>query len=138
MRILGITLLAFGLIMGVYSLNMDVGIDVPAADYGYGIKTPATRVANVDRMEQRQNMTIFSGALVLGGILLLGFSSMGQRKIEPARMLPEGAQPPEQVQPPAPTQSPHQAGASEITICPACRSMHTGAIEVCKCGKSLT
>lgn len=132
MRILGIILLVFGLGMGAYSLTMDVGIDVPEADYGYGIKTPAARVANVDRMEQRRNMTIFAGALVLGGILLIGFSSVGQRRQEITSPVSD------EPLPAAPKYVPPAGGHASITICPNCRSMHTDAVDVCKCGKSLT
>lgn len=132
MRILGIILLVLGLGMGMYSLNMDVGVDMPAADYGNGVSTPAARVANVDRMEQRRNMTVFSGALVLGGIMLIGFSSIGQRRVKPASPASD------ELMPAAPKYVPPAGGHASITICPNCRSMHTEAVEVCKCGKTLT
>ena len=53
MKLFGIIVLVAGLLLGAHALTMDVGVDVPARDFGYGIATPAMRVANVDLMTQR-------------------------------------------------------------------------------------
>lgn len=75
MKTLGAILLAGGLLLGGFALSMDVSVQVPARDFGYGIRTPAMAVANVDRMAQRQNFLIFGGVLAVAGAVLVGFSS---------------------------------------------------------------
>lgn len=75
MKTFGAILLAGGLLLGGFALNMDVSVQVPARDFGYGIRTPAMAVANVDRMAQRQNFLIFGGMLAVAGAILIGFSS---------------------------------------------------------------
>lgn len=75
MKAFGVIILAGGLLLGGFALNMDVSVQVPARDFGYGIRTPAMAVANVDRMAQRQNFLIFGGVLAVAGAILIGFSS---------------------------------------------------------------
>lgn len=75
MKTFGAILLAGGLLLGGFALNMDVSVQVPARDFGYGIRTPAMAVANVERMAQRQNFLIFGGVLAVAGAILIGFSS---------------------------------------------------------------
>ena len=75
MKTFGVILLTGGLLLGSFALNMDVSVQVPARDFGYGIRTPAMAVANVDRMAQRQNFLIFGGVLAVAGAILIGFSS---------------------------------------------------------------
>lgn len=76
MKYFGILILLCGLALGIYALNMDVSVDVESKDFGYGIRTPAMSVANVNLMEQRQNLLIFSGVLAIVGAILTGFASM--------------------------------------------------------------
>ena len=75
MRLLGIIVLGFGLILGAHALTMDVGIEVPARHFGYGVSTPAMKVANLDRMSQRQNYLIVAGILAVVGVVITGLSS---------------------------------------------------------------
>ncbi len=84
MKTFGAILLASGLLLGGFALNMDVGVQVPARDFGYGIRTPAMAVANVDRMAQRQNFLIFGGMLAVAGAILIGFSSSRPAASTPA------------------------------------------------------
>ena len=133
----GILILMVGLALGAYSLSMDVAVEVPAQDLGYGLKTPAMQVANVDRMAQRQNYMIFSGVLSVVGAILLGFGSMQPKSIAP---LPS--------EPPTPDPTPEEneawlrrmsAPSSEsLSICPKCRHMGGGDDVVCgRCGTEL-
>jgi hypothetical protein len=137
MKISGIALLLIGLLLGIYSFSMEVGVDVPATDFGYGVSTPAARVANVDRMEQRRNLTIFSGALIVGGVLMLGFASLRPAQVA---QRPGGAAPdssPADKNLASGPASPHD-GPISISICPDCRSMHTAPTATCKCGHKFT
>ena len=130
MKIIGIIVLAIGLIMGGYALTMDVGIDVPARDYGDGITTPAMQVANIDRMAQRQNYMIFSGILSMVGAILLGFGSMG-RQVLPAKSEPTA--------PPVAESLISPQGATSVSICPSCRHMGAGDATHCsRCNEPLT
>jgi hypothetical protein len=131
MKPIGILILALGLALGAYSLMMDVGVDVPARDFGYGVSTPATRVANVDRMTQRQNYMIFSGILSIVGAILLGFASMAPKINQKARELDRSPLP--QLEPIAP------ASPTSVSICPNCRHMGSGEDTVCaRCEAPLT
>ena len=76
MKYFGILILLAGLALGVYALNMNVSVDVESRDFGYGVRTPAMSVANVNLIEQRQNLLIFSGVLAIVGAILTGFASM--------------------------------------------------------------
>lgn len=78
MKYFGILTLLAGLGLGIFALNMKVNVDVEARDFGYGIRMPAMSVANVNLMEQRQNLLIFSGVLAVVGAILTGFASMRQ------------------------------------------------------------
>lgn len=139
MKVLGIIILAFGLMLGGYALNMDVSVHVPAQDLGYGIRTPEATVANLDKMAQRQNLLIFSGVLAVVGAILTGFAWM--RPVTPA---------------PAPAPAPLRKGdglldsldskpatkapatSSAVSICPKCRSMGGGEDTECgRCGAAL-
>lgn len=84
MKFFGILILLAGLALGIFALNMKVSVDVESRDFGYGIRTPAMSVANVNLMEQRQNLLIFSGVLAVVGAILTGFASM-----RPAAPAPE-------------------------------------------------
>lgn len=84
MKTFGVLLFAGGLLLGGLALNMDVSAQVPARDFGYGIRTPAMAVANVDRMAQRQNFLIFGGVLAVAGAILIGFSSTRPVSATPA------------------------------------------------------
>ena len=137
MKLIGILILVAGLLLGVRAITMDVGIDVPAHDIGYGMSTPAMKVANLDLMTQRQNYLIFSGILAVVGAILTGFASMRPTAQASAPViLKEGEglldflneQP--DAQPPA--------SPASVTICPKCRSMGSGdAIECARCGSPL-
>jgi hypothetical protein len=123
MKIFGILILAAGLIFGVYSLKMEVGIDLPARDLGYGISTPAMQVANVDRMAQRQNYMIFSGILSIVGAILCGFAAIAPKTTQWPRASDEGPLPRiESITPSTPT---------SVSICPNCRHMGAGDDTVC-------
>lgn len=84
MKYFGIFSLLAGLGLGIFALNMKVNVDVEARDFGYGIRTPAMSVANVNLMEQRQNLLIFSGVLAVVGAILTGFASMRPAAPAPA------------------------------------------------------
>jgi hypothetical protein len=132
-KLIGIVILTLGLLLGGYALTMDVGVDVPARDFGYGVATPAMRVANVDLITQRQNYLIFSGILAVVGAILTGFASMRPSTRETPRS-PVDA-PANQVigQSSAPPRTP-----DAVSICPKCRSMGTGDLTSCtRCGAQL-
>lgn len=76
MKFFGILILVVGLALSVFALNMSVNVDVASRDLGYGVRIPAMSVANVNLMEQRQNLLIFSGVLAVVGTILTGFASM--------------------------------------------------------------
>lgn len=76
MKFFGILILLAGLALSVFALNMKVNVDVESRDFGYGVRTPAMSVANMDLMEQRQNLLIFAGVLSVVGAILTGFASM--------------------------------------------------------------
>lgn len=137
MKNLGIAILIVGLLLGGYSLTMDVSVDVPSRDFGYGINTPAMKVANVDKMAQRQNFMVFSGILSVVGAILLGFGSMQPRPVakNPTdRDIPESD--PAKVSEEKPVQG---SGSQSISICPKCRHMGDGDDTVCgRCGANLS
>jgi hypothetical protein len=129
----GIAILVLGLALGAYSLSMDVGIDVPARDYGYGIKSPAMQVANIDKISQRQNVMIFSGILSVVGAILVGFGSMQQR--QPAR--PVSRPPQAQTTPEEDAEFMRDlvAAPNNFSICSKCRHMGSGKDAACaRCG----
>ena len=145
MRNLGILILLVGLVLGSYSLAMDVSVDVPARDFGYGIATPAMQVANVDKMAQRQNFMIFSGILSVVGAILLGFGSMqpvSRQMPAPTPMAPRAPTSPE-LAPSSPEddkerQATSVSGPKIISICPKCRHMGNGYDVACgRCGAPL-
>jgi hypothetical protein len=76
MKFFGILILVIGLALSVFALNMKVNVEVESRDLGYGVRIPAMSVANVNLMEQRQNLLIFSGVLAVVGAILTGFASM--------------------------------------------------------------
>jgi hypothetical protein len=76
MKFFGILILVVGLALSVFALNMSVNVDVASRDLGYGVRIPAMSVANVNLMEQRQNLLIISGVLAVVGAILTGFASM--------------------------------------------------------------
>ncbi|NHZ38234.1 hypothetical protein [Massilia rubra] len=86
MKAFGILILVAGLVMAGYALNMNVSVDVPARDYGYGVSTPAMEVANIDRMAQRQNFLIFAGVLSIVGAILTGFAAIAPKSASPAAL----------------------------------------------------
>jgi hypothetical protein len=131
MKLVGIIILAVGLLLSAYALTMDVGVNVPAQDFGYGVATPAMRVANVDLMTQRQNYLIFSGILAVVGAILTGFGAMQPRPAPPENerrpvTSPNTATPATPAAKSAPT---------AVSICPNCRSMGAGDLTNCgRCG----
>lgn len=134
MKLFGIIVLVAGLLLGAHALTMDVGVDVPARDFGYGIATPAMRVANVDLMTQRQNYLIFSGILAVVGAILTGFASMRPNA---------HSNPPEPAESPTVSETSNSAPApiatpGSVSICPKCRSMGSGDATHCgRCGATL-
>ncbi|QOY96362.1 hypothetical protein IM543_11380 [Massilia sp. UMI-21] len=137
MKELGIAILVAGLLLGGYALNMDVSVHVPAQDFGYGIRTPAADVANIDRMAQRQNLLIFSGVLAVVGAILTGFASMRPAALAPAPVqLREGEGLLDFLdEKPAPKVA---NAPSAVSICPKCRSMGGGDDTECgRCGAAL-
>ena len=131
MKLIGIVILALGLLLGGRALTMDVGVDVPARDFGYGVATPAMRVANVDLITQRQNYLIFSGILAVVGAILTGFASM-QPAARRKTAEPSGPKLDDQMDPPAPN---FPASPNSVSICPKCRSMGSGDLTSCaRCG----
>lgn len=137
MKYFGILILLAGLGLGVYALNMNVSVDVESKDFGYGIRTPAMSVANVNLMEQRQNLLIFSGVLSVVGAILTGFASMRPTPPAPAPIAlkdGEGLLDFLNEKPAAPA----AAEQSSVSICPKCRSMGGGDDAECgRCGAAL-
>ena len=132
MKALGIIILVLGLALGGYALTMDVSVDVPAQDFGYGIKTPRMQVANVDRMAQRQNMLIFSGILAVVGAILTGFASMRPANLTQRSERTESL-------PLSKANSEPPASPVSVSICPKCRSMASDQSATCgRCGFSLS
>lgn len=130
MKAIGILILAVGLTLGAFSLTMNVAVDVPAQDFGYGVRTPSMQVANIDRMAQRQNYMIFSGILSVVGAILFGFGSV-------ARQAPAPREPVEL--PPLSASDSPPAGATSVSICPSCRHMGSGDATHCaRCAAPLT
>lgn len=137
MKYFGILILLAGLGLGIFALNMKVNVDVEARDFGYGIRTPAMSVANVNLMEQRQNLLIFSGVLAVVGAILTGFASMRPAAPAPAPVAlkdGEGLLDFLNEKPAAPA----AAEQSSVSICPKCRSMGSGDdVECGRCGAAL-
>lgn len=130
MKLVGMIVLAVGLLLGTYALTMDVGVDVPARDFGYGVSTPAMRVANVDLMTQRQNNLIFSGILSVVGAILAGFGAMQPRQPKPQSSRPATSTGATVQAAPAAVSPP-----TSVSICPNCRSMGAGDLTSCgRCG----
>jgi hypothetical protein len=125
MKAIGILILVAGLALGAFALTMNVAVEVPAQDFGYGVRTPSMQVANIDRMAQRQNYIIFSGILSVVGAILFGFGSMARRAEEP---VPPADQSPLPVL--AINDEPRRAPTS-VSICPACRHMGDGDATTC-------
>jgi hypothetical protein len=131
MKAIGIIILAIGLALGAYALTMNVGVDVPKRDFEFGVSTPAMRVANIDRITQRQNYMIFSGILSIVGAILLGFASMAPKANQKASAT-EGSPLPQ-------LESAAPASQTSVSICPNCRHMGSGQDAVCeRCASPLT
>jgi ribosomal protein L40E len=140
MKLIGIIILVAGLILGAHALTMDVGIDVPARDFGYGVSTPAMKVANVDLMTQRQNYLIFSGILAVVGAILTGFASMqpnGSRNLDPGfSNFTQSTSATPLLDEALAYQAAKESGS--VSICPKCRSMGPGDLVNCgRCGATL-
>lgn len=136
MKNLGMLILVVGLALGGYSLFMDVSIDVPARDFGYGIGTPAMQVANLDRMAQRQNFMIFSGILSVVGAILLGFGS-NQSAQAPA-LKPEAPRKATSSEEDKELRDARPSKPQTVSICPKCRHMGEGDDTACgRCGAQL-
>lgn len=136
MKNLGILILLVGLGLGAYSLSMDVSVDVPARDFGYGISTPAMQIANMDKMAQRQNFTVFSGILSVVGAILLGFGSMQSRQVlvRPPEVPPVSTSPKEDRK----WLAALIAAPQTFSICPKCRHIGDGDDTACgRCGAEL-
>lgn len=137
MKVLGLILMCFGLVLGAYSMTLDVLVSAPAQDLGYGVHIPAVTVANADKMAQRQNLLIFSGVLAVCGALLAGFGAMGQRGDAVVRIAAESPAEAQDVQP----RERQGSGPVSMYICSSCR--HTGQAyddtTVCeRCGSDLS
>lgn len=138
MKLVGILILVAGLLLGARALTMDVGVDVPSQNFGYGISTPAMKVANLDLMTQRQNYLIFSGILSVVGAILTGFASM--RPAGPASPEDPSVAHTTSATPLLDEALAYQAAkeADSVTICPKCRSMGDGDLPKCRrCGTDL-
>lgn len=119
MKAIGILILVAGLALTGYALKMNVSVDVPARDFGYGVKTPAMEVANIDRMAQRQNLLIFSGVLSIVGAILTEFGAMAPKSVN-AVAVPVAAAAPAEINEAAPS-SP--GTPVSVSICTKCRYM---------------
>lgn len=152
MKNFGMLILVVGLALAGYSLAMDVSVDVPARNFGYGVATPAMQVANMDKMAQRQNLMVFSGILSVVGAILLGFGSMQSMSrqmpvhtpIAPrAPMSPERAPTSPERAPTPPEEDMERraalkSGPKIVSICPKCRHMGNGYDVACgRCGAQL-
>lgn len=131
MKNLGILILLIGLGLGGYSLSMDVSVEVPAQNFGYGVATPAMQVANIDKMAQRQNFMVFSGILSVVGAIILGFGTM-----QPTRPL---VGPPDTSRAPTSPDEDREwldsllSAPKTVSICPKCG--HMGAEDDTSCGQ---
>lgn len=145
MKNLGILILLVGLSLGGYSLAMDVSVDVPARDFGYGVATPAMQVANMDKMAQRQNLMVFSGILSVVGAILLGFGSlqsMSRQMPVHTPIAPRAPISPDRAPTPPEEDKERRAtsisGPKIVSICPKCRHMGNGYDVTCgRCGAQL-
>jgi hypothetical protein len=81
----GILLVILGIILGIIAISMEVSVNTP---YGYG----SEKVINIGLIDQRQNLTIFSGIAFISGILLIGFSSFGSIKSSDDKKCPHCAE----------------------------------------------
>ena len=152
MKNFGMLILVVGLVLGGYSLAMDVSVDVPARNFGYGVATPAMQVANMDKMSQRQNLMVFSGILSVVGAILLGFGSMQSMSRQMPVHTPLAPRPPASLErsPASPERTPTppqedmerrttlKSGPKIVSICPKCRHMGNGYDVACgRCGAQL-
>jgi hypothetical protein len=143
MKSFGILILLAGLALSVFALNMKVNVDVASRDFGYGVRTPAMSVANMDLMEQRQNLLIFAGVLSVVGAILTGFASM--QPAAPARapvVLKEGEGLLDFLNEidtmPVKRTAKSLTEPIAVSICPKCRSMGScDEIECGRCGAAL-
>lgn len=143
MKFFGILILLAGLALSVFALNMKVNVDVASRDFGYGVRTPAMSVANMDLMEQRQNLLIFAGVLSVVGAILTGFASM--QPVAPARapvVLKEGEGLLDFLNEidtmPVKRTAKSLTEPIAVSICPKCRSMGScDEIECGRCGAAL-
>jgi hypothetical protein len=143
MKFFGILILLAGLALSVFALNMNVNVDVESRDFGYGVRTPAMSVANMDLMEQRQNLLIFAGVLSVVGAILTGFASMQPAAPAPVPVvLKEGEGLLDFLN--DIDSMPEKRTAKSLTeptamsICPKCRSVGSGDDAECsRCGAAL-
>ncbi|MYN18580.1 hypothetical protein GTP81_17670 [Rugamonas sp. FT107W] len=73
-------MVVLGILIAIYALNIDVSVTVPARDFGYGVSTPQTTVANLELMSRRQNTLIFGGILAIIGAIFSTFGSRSESK----------------------------------------------------------
>jgi len=137
MKFFGILILVVGLALSVFALNMKVNVEVESRDLGYGVRIPAMSIANVNLMEQRQNLLIFSGVLAVVGAILTGFASMRPAAPAPVPVVlqeGEGLLDFSNEKPAAAAIT----DSSSVSICPKCRSMGGGDdVECSRCGAAL-
>ena len=90
MRTFGIFLLVAGAVFFIWALSLDTSVTTEAQNLG-GIEIPSQRVVNLDKMDQRRNLLIGGGLVLIVGAILTAVGSM-QRAAASATGLPDSTQ----------------------------------------------
>lgn len=75
MRAFGIVLLVVGAVICIWALSLDTSVTTEAQSIG-GIDIPSQRVVNLDKQDQRRNMLIVGGLVLVVGAILTAVGSL--------------------------------------------------------------
>lgn len=152
MKKIGLGFMLLGLMWAVIAFNMEVAVTSPEQRFGSddaAITIPSMSVNNVGLMDRRHNHLIFSGVLLLAGVILLAMGKPGaaipDQKVCPfcaesinARAVicrychkDVSTQGPEQNEQKEPVVEMRPAGPITVKYCPKCTGMNGGEATTC-------
>jgi hypothetical protein len=94
MRTAGVFALIFGVLLGVVALNMDTSVATKAQTVA-GVEIPSQRVNNLGLMDDRRNLLLVAGVMVIAGVIAVSaasFRNPGSPSSGPTRTCPHCAE----------------------------------------------